>query len=125
MKNNRGITLIEVMISILIMAFGLLALAPMVVLSIETNSMSRDALAASNLAKEKIEVYQNNPTLPSLPHTEYEAYIDGIYNRYTFIYDNAVDTLLPAGVCNLQVTINWVNKLGSNRSISYETLLKK
>lgn len=125
MINNRGITLIEVMISILILAFGLLALAPLVVLSVESNNLSRDALAASTLAKEKIEAYQNSASLPALPFAEYESYIDGIYHRYTRIYDNAVDSLLPEGVCNMQVMVRWTNKLGSNRSLYYETLIEK
>jgi Tfp pilus assembly protein PilV len=125
MKNERGITLIEVMISILILAFGLLALAPLVVLSVETNNISRDALLASTLAKEKIELYQQSSAIPALPYTEYETNINGGYNRYTYIYDNTVDSLIPPQLCNMQVTISWVNKLGSQRSISYETMLAK
>jgi prepilin-type N-terminal cleavage/methylation domain-containing protein len=123
--NNRGITLIEVMISILILAFGLLALAPMVVLSIEGNNISRDALEASNLAKEQIETFQNSAVMPTLPFNMSEPNLRGTYTRQTYIYDNAVDSLLPPNLCNMQVTISWTNKLGSLRSISYETMLEK
>ena len=50
--NQRGVTLLEVLISMLILTFGILGLAPMLVLSVESNSISRDFSLAAQLAKE-------------------------------------------------------------------------
>ncbi|MCH7691390.1 MAG: prepilin-type N-terminal cleavage/methylation domain-containing protein, partial [candidate division Zixibacteria bacterium] len=39
--NQKGLSLLEVMISMILLALGLLAMAPMIVLSIEGNNISR------------------------------------------------------------------------------------
>jgi prepilin-type N-terminal cleavage/methylation domain-containing protein len=123
MKNENGISLIEVLVAMVIIAIGLLGLAPLVVLSIDANSMSQDALAACTLAKEKIETYENASLLPALPYEEQETNLDGGYNRATRIWDNTVDTLLPADLCQVEVVISWQDKLGVSRSATYSTLL--
>ena len=51
--NQNGLSLLEVLISMLLLALGLLTLAPMVVISIEGNNISRDVLTVSEMAKEK------------------------------------------------------------------------
>jgi len=123
MRNEKGISLIEVLVSMVIIAIGLLGLAPLVVLSIDANSMSQDAMAACTLAKEKIETYENASLLPTLPYSEEEAGLEGGYNRSTRIWDNTVDTLLPADLCQVEVVISWQDKMGVSRSATYSTLL--
>lgn len=124
MKNEKGLSLIEVLVAMIILAIGLFGMAPLVVLSIEANSMSQDAMAVSNLAKEKIETYANASLLPALPFGETETGLAGGYNRSTRIWDNTVDTLLPAGLCQVQVVIKWQDKMGVSRSATYSTLLE-
>jgi prepilin-type N-terminal cleavage/methylation domain-containing protein len=123
MRNEKGISLIEVLVSMVIIAIGLLGLAPLVVLSIDANSMSQDAMAACTLAKEKIETYENASLLPALPYSEQETDLEGGYNRATRIWDNTVDTLLPADLCQVEVVISWQDKMGVSRSATYSTLL--
>jgi len=123
MRNQKGISLIEVLVSMVIIAIGLLGLAPLVVLSIDANSMSQDAMAACTLAKEKIETYENASLLPTLPYSEAETDLEGGYNRSTRIWDNTVDTLLPADLCQVEVVISWQDKMGVSRSATYSTLL--
>lgn len=125
MKNEQGISLIEVLVSMIILTIGLLGLAPLVVMSIESNSTSRDAMSVSNLAKETIETYENAASLPPLPFEREETGLAGGYNRSTRIWDNTVDTLIPAGLCRMEVVVSWQDKLGVQRSASYSTLLDK
>jgi len=124
MNNEKGLSLIEVLVAMIILAIGLFGMAPLVVLSIEANSMSQDALAVSNLAKEKIETYANASLLPALPFDEAERGLAGGYDRTTRIWDNTVDTLIPAGLCQVEVVISWQDKMGASRSATYSTLLE-
>jgi type IV pilus assembly protein PilV len=125
MKGEKGLTLLEVLVSMIILAVGLLALAPLVVLSIEGNNMSRDVQNVSALAKAQLENYQNPGALPALPFRQLETGLAGTYDRLTVIVDNTTDTLLPAGVAHVQVQLDWVDKVGVSRTSRYSTLVSK
>lgn len=123
LSNQRGMSLLEVLISMLILAFGLLGLAPMFTLAVESNVVSRDTSLASNLINEKIERFQMLDSLPSIPYVEYEYGIDSLYTRATFLNDHSIDTTIPAGVAKLDVIVTWVDHQLVNRSSMYSTYL--
>ena len=66
--NESGAGLLEVLVGMLVIAIGLMGLAPMLALSIDGNSIARDNNVVANLLKEKIEFYEGLPTssMPSL-----------------------------------------------------------
>jgi prepilin-type N-terminal cleavage/methylation domain-containing protein len=55
LSGERGFTLIEVMVAIVILTVGLLSLAQMMVLATNSNSLSGRMTSASALAKEQLE----------------------------------------------------------------------
>lgn len=120
--NQKGISLIEVLVSMLLVGVGLLGLAPMLTMTIEANSVSRDALEISSLAKEKLEVYQNADSIPALPFESTESGLLGEYTRHTHLWDNTTDSLVPEGICLAEVTISWTDDLGVDRSAAYSTV---
>jgi len=123
--NQKGLSLLEVLISMLLLALGLLTLAPMVVISIEGNNISRDVLTVSEMAKEKIEYYKGLDPFPPLPYVENETNIYGGYNRSTSILDQASDSTIPAGVYKVLVNVTWTDKSGVARSTNYSTYIGK
>ena len=123
--SQKGLTLLEVLVSMVVMSLGLLSLAPMVVLSIEGNNISRDAISVSNLAKQRIEYYRAQDSLPTIPFSSYEYDLQGSYDRHTYITDSTIDTLVPGGLARVDVTINWVDNSNVNRSTSYTTFIEK
>lgn len=125
LKTQDGITLLEVMISMIIMGMGILGLAPLIVLSIEGNNISRDVMAVSGFAKEQIELYENADALPALPFKQYDQGLGDGYDRVTSIWDNASDTTIPPGYCRIEISITWTDKVGVARSTEYATLLSK
>ncbi|KAA3634263.1 MAG: prepilin-type N-terminal cleavage/methylation domain-containing protein [Calditrichaeota bacterium] len=125
MKNQLGLTLIEVLVSMIILSIGILGLAPMVALSVDGNNISQDMMTVSTLAKDKVEYYQNLSVLPAMPYKEVETDLEGMYNRYTTIYDNTSDTTLDANLCQLNVVVAWTDKTGQIRSTSYSTYIEK
>ena len=122
-KNNHGLTLLEVLICMLILAFGLLGLAPMFTMAIEGNVISRDTSIASDLIKDKIEYFESLDPLPSVPYTELETGLNGQYNRSTYINDHASDSTVPDSMYRLDVVVAWTDHQSVNRSATYSTYL--
>jgi type II secretory pathway pseudopilin PulG len=124
--NKKGVSILEVLVSMIVLAVGVLGLAPLVVLSISANDMSRDVMTVSELTKEKIETYQNPSKIPSLPFYEKEEGIaGGHFDRYTFIWDSDTDSLIPQGLCYIDVTIKWKDEGGADHTSKSTTILEK
>ena len=123
--NERGISLLEVLIGMIILACGILGMAPMVVLSMEGNNISRDVTIASNLAKEKMEYFEGLSPLPTFPYEEKEDGLSGNYTRSVRMWDSTVDTLVPPDLCQLDITIVWTDQAGTNRAMNYSTFILK
>ena len=140
-SREKGITLIEVMIGMLIMTLGLLGVAPLVVLSIEANSISKDVTIASNLARDQIVYLEGLDSIPVSRYSHYEADVVTVihdskgnvlstttntgYNRTTLIQKQASDSLIPAGLMKVFVSIDWVDKVGVSRQTLLTTYLKE
>ena len=126
MKNNKGISIQEVMVSMIVLAVGVLGLAPLIVLSISANNLSRDVMTVSELTKEKMERYENSVLIPALPYSETETGLSGgLYDRHTYIWDSDTDSLIPEGLCYIDVTIKWKDEAGLGHSSRASTILRK
>jgi prepilin-type N-terminal cleavage/methylation domain-containing protein len=121
--DEKGVSLLEVLVSLLIIGFGLLALAPMIVMSIEGNIISRDHSDTSRLAREKIEYYEGMDSLPAMPFVELEEGVNGLFSRITSIRDSTCDTLVPFGVCQIDVQLSWLDNHNVNRNVNYSTYI--
>lgn len=129
--NDHGLSLLEVLVSMIVLAVGILGLAPMVVLSIEGNNISRDFTVATELAKDQLEQHEalgelmaydsGYDVVDSLPAASTAlAAVDG-YNR-TVIIESA-ESGNPPNLCKVTVLVEWTDKLGQSRSISHSTLM--
>ncbi|MGH8004062.1 MAG: type IV pilus modification PilV family protein [Limisphaerales bacterium] len=120
-KNDKGFTLIEVMISMVILAIGILGLAPLMVLSIYSNTYSQDLTRATSVAQDRIEQLKNAGNFAVMPYTETDPDIDGTYDRTILVDDASTDGTVPAGVYRIKVTISWTDDKGMARSVDYYT----
>lgn len=121
LSNSDGVSLLEVLIGMIILAVGLMGLAPMVVVSIEGNVISRDNSIAANLLKQKVEYFEGLHTMPTVPYREIESDLETIYTRTTSIQDATVDTLIPGGVYKIDVVVSWTDNQNVQRSNQYST----
>ena len=92
---QRGISLLEVMISMIILSLGILAMAPLMVVSINSNADSRDRSIATQLAKERLEDLESANSLHGLPTIATEEGLRTKFSRITTILDCSADTLIP------------------------------
>ncbi len=123
--NNKGMSLLEVLVGMIILALGILGLAPMMVTSIEGNTIARDNIEAANLLKQRIEFYEGLDSIPGVPFSLRETGLRGQFARTTAVADNASDTTIPAGVYQVDVQIDWTDHLNKPHTRSYSTYVLK
>ncbi|MBU8933400.1 MAG: hypothetical protein KOO62_05270 [candidate division Zixibacteria bacterium] len=123
--NNTGVGLLEVMVAMIVVAIGLMGLAPLLVTSVEGNVIARDTSTAVNLIKQQIEFYTAQDSIPGIP---VEFVVKGLRNRFnrsTRIWDNTTDSTLPDGVYCIDVDVTWTDFQNIPHSRNYTTLILK
>ncbi|MDH4223676.1 MAG: prepilin-type N-terminal cleavage/methylation domain-containing protein, partial [candidate division Zixibacteria bacterium] len=121
LKNIKGLSLLEVLVAMLILAFGILGLAPMIVTTMFSNSFSNEISKANIIAQDKIEFMKVQSSFTPLPWVEVTGNIDNIYTRTTRVDVDTTDVSVPAGVYRIRVTVNWTDKAERNRTVNYYT----
>ena len=117
--NQKGFTIIELLIALVILAFGLLATATMEVTSIRGNFFSHYLMQGGIAAQDRLEFLDNlsydSPLLQAGSHNDQTATIAGIvFNRSYTVTDN------PAGYKIINYAVTWND--GSNRNIVISTM---
>ena len=123
--DQKGITLLEVMISMLILAFGVLGLAPMLVVSMFGNSYSNQVTIADAIALDRFEEIKTWSDVSPIPYSQTVENVEGIFTRETQIDDNTSDASVPAGVYEVQITVSWTDHEEVPRSVSYHSYKAK
>lgn len=111
LKSKKGISLIEVMASMVVFALGLLMLIPLLLASITANEFADDLSKATLYAQQKMEVLKNTSALNSGNDV-----IDGM-NRTWAVEDVATH------LKKITITVNWQdvrNRSHQVRTITYE-----
>ena len=120
-ENEKGFTLIEVLMSITILAIGLLGMAALQSTATKGNALAKKNTLAISLAEDKIEEYKNtlyDNIIPTDGITEENLHAGAIYKRITKIEDNTPIT----GVKSITVTVTWQN---GSKSVSFTTLISQ
>lgn len=125
LRNEKGVTLLEVLVAMIILAFGVLSLAPMIVISMIGNSYSNQVTIADAIAQDRLEEIKTWSEVDPIPYSETISNIQGIFTRETLIDDSTTDASIPAGVYEIQVTVSWTDHKQLPRSVSYFTYKAK
>ena len=86
LRRERGMTLIEVLVALSILAVALLALAPLFTVSVKTNASAHQLTNANTLAREKLEElsgYPRNDPRLTVPDTKNAAAPTGVTDTGT------------------------------------------
>lgn len=121
LQNKRGLSLLEVLVSMLILAFGLLGLAPLFLTNIYSNYYSNNITKANVIAQDKIEWMRNQLSFSPLPWIEVTPNLEDIFTRTARVDVDTTDGSVPSGVYRIRVTVNWKDKAGFNRTVNYYT----
>lgn len=122
---QQGSSLLEVMISIVILAFFMLGNSSLMISTIENNRQSKRVSAATNLALDKLEVMRGltyglvvNGTDGPLTQTGANAGVGAIYTRTWTVADDTPIT----DTKTVSVTSSWTDKEG-NHSIQLQSII--
>ena len=110
-KNNRGFTLLEVVIAMAIFSIGILAVGSMQMWNTKNNTTGNFTTQATMLAREKIEELKTVSDLTALANGNDTI---GIYTR-TWEPSNLTSTSRK-----LKVTVDWTRN-GHNHSVELES----
>lgn len=128
-KRTRGVSLIEVIVALAVLGFGMLAMAAAQISAYRFSDSSRERTLAHGLAQQQIEIFQSmstasieaailagttDPLSPIDPDPNDSAVM--AFNRTWLI---TPDTPEP-GVYTVQVTVNWTGNAGA-QTVQLET----
>lgn len=119
--NNKGFTLIEVLVGLVILAIGLLAIAGLQITAIKGNFFSSSLTQATIFAQDKMEWLKNI----SYPDADLST---GQHNEGTIpntIFSRQYNVVEDAGnnIKTITVTVQWTDKV--SHSISLSTIRAK
>jgi type IV pilus assembly protein PilV len=120
LQNEKGFTLIEVLLAMSILAIGLLGLAALQITASNGNALAKKNSLAVSLAEDKIENYKNTlyNSIVGGVVTETNLPAGAIYTRTTTI---EVDKPI-SGVKTITVKVAWQN---GSKSVSIQTIISK
>ncbi len=123
--NAKGISLLEVLVAMVILAFGVLGLAPMIVISMYGNSYSNQVSVADAIAQDRLEEIETWTEINPVPYSQTLNDINGTFTRETLVGDATTDVSIPNGVYRIQVNVTWTDQKQLPRSVSYFTYKAK
>lgn len=118
--SDDGFTLIEIMVSVIVLAIGVLGLAPLMAVSITGNAFSNEATRANVIAQDKIEELKNVATFASIPRVDTAA-VDNHYFYMARVDNSVSDNTVPAGVYRIFIRVNWTDQAGVARRLEFFT----
>ncbi len=122
---QKGVTMLEVMVSILILTIGVLGLAPLIGIAVHNNTYANDLTIANNLAQKELESLMAQQSYGALPLLETKDSVSGAYQVNRRVDDNTVLAAVPPGVFKLSVNIKWTDSKQKQRSIDYSIFKPK
>lgn len=113
--------MIEVLAAMLVFSLGVLAMAPMMALSITGNRFGDQVTTVAAAAQRTIEERITQGSYPSLPFEETELVNDGAYRVTTRVKDETVDASIPPNVFEIEVSVQWTDDASMERNLSFIT----
>jgi len=120
----RGFTLIEVLVTALVLTIGLLGTLGLATGIIRGNFFSKNITSATAIAQGQLEAVQNrgyvNATTTNFPTAAATVSMGGVdFSRTTTITDDSPSTNMKT----ISVTVTWTETNNAARSVSLQTIL--
>ena len=124
-QDTRGFTLLEVMITLVIFAIGLLGLSGMQIMAIKGNAFGQQMTVASTMAQNQLEALRESAGSLSDGNDTVTDQNGITYTRTWTVSSDSPDTNMDT----VNITVSWTGSIGSGseaiRSISMSTIISK
>ena len=115
--DDRGFTLVEIMVAVFLVTIALLSLVSVTVIVIKGNSFSKTMTAATTLARDKMEDLKNT----NYTSIASSASPETVQNTYQRSWTVATDSP-AANMSTITVTVNWVWG-GQTRNVTMQSII--
>lgn len=119
LRDKKGFTLLEVMITMVIFAIGLLGLASMQVMAIKGNSFGQQMTAASTLAQNQLEEMRQNTGALTNGNDTVTDQNGTIYARTWTVTPNTPQTSMTT----VLLTVQWTDSINAQRTVNIRTIM--
>ena len=113
MSNNKGFTLIEILVGLVLFALGAVVFAQMQVLSVKGSSFGKDALTAITLGEQNLEQLKNTPFNAMAGNTV-------VCGNMTVTWTVTTSGTAPSQCKTILLTVSW-----PGQSISFSTIVSE
>lgn len=120
LRDVRGFTLLEVMITMVILAIGLLGLAGLQIMAIKGNSFGQQTTLASTLAQNKLEEMRETTYVSVANGNDtYSDQVNGVtYTRQWIVQDD----IPQADMKTVRVQVSWAGPM-ADRSVTLFSII--
>ena len=133
LKNTSGFTLIEVMLAILILAFGMMAMALLQVTAIRGGSFSNQMTQASILGQDKIEELKNTDYSSIVNGSDTKVGGNGVTYTRAWTVTESDPPGTPSGtpvpsskkMKTINLTVSWTGPQGNAHSVQFSTIVNQ
>lgn len=114
--NNKGFTLIEVLIGLIILAIGLLALGTLQITSTRGNYFSSNLMQATYIAQDRLEFLKNLPF--NSPRIQDGSSDSGTTPTSGVVFNWSYRVVANGGIRTINLTVTWNDGVDHNLSFS-------
>ena len=116
-SGDSGMTLVEVMVAMIILAIALAWLAPMLVVAMRGNRLGGDLTAASTVAQDKIEELRNVSYSYLLANPTGQDTVGKMARDWAITEEGGQD-----GLARIVITVSWQDDKGNDHQEQFETM---
>ncbi len=115
--NNKGFTLIEILIGLILLAIGLLAIGALQITSTRGNFFSNNLMQATYVAQDRLE-FLKNLSFEDDPQIQNGSSNNGTTTISGIVFNWSYNVVANGDVRNINLTVTWNDGVDHNLSFS-------